>query len=122
MLGTNDCKAVFDDRLKEVPRNLTKLIKAIKKHEAYKFHKPEIHIVSPPPSFPDDKMIEKYHGSAEDIAWLYPRFKEIAVKEGCSFIDTYSILLPQWENLTEDGIHLTLTGQILLSKLISEEL
>lgn len=122
MLGTNDCKSVFDKEIKDVPKNLKKLIKKIKSHEVYVKNKPTIYVVSPPPSWSDDKMKEKYHGSAKDVDWLFPRFKEIAKKEGCTFIDTYSTLQPQWNNLTEDGIHLTSEGQVLLSKLISEEL
>jgi hypothetical protein len=67
-------------------------------------------------------MKEKYHGSAKDIEWLFPRFKEISEKEGCTFIDTYSTLLPQWNKLTADGIHLTSEGQLLISKKISGQL
>ena len=67
-------------------------------------------------------MKEKYHGSAKDIEWLFPRFKEISEKEGCTFIDTYSTLLPQWDKLTADGIHLTLKGQVLIAEIISEQL
>jgi lysophospholipase L1-like esterase/dienelactone hydrolase len=122
MLGTNDCKAVFDKELKDVPKNLRKLIKKIKSHDLYIKHKPTLYVVSPPPSWSDDKMKEKYHGSAKDIEWLFPRFKEISEKEGCTFIDTYSTLLPQWDNLTADGIHLTLKGQVLIAKIISEQL
>ena len=66
-------------------------------------------------------MIKKYHGSAKDIAGLHPRFKEIALKESCTFIDTYSILLPQWDNLTEDGIHLTSEGQQIVAEIIKKE-
>ena len=121
MLGTNDCKAVFDKEIKGVPKNLTRLIKKIKRHDVYIKHKPTIYIVSPPPSWSDEKMKKKYHGSANDIAWLIPRFNEIALKEGCNFIDTYGTLVPQWDNLTEDGIHLTLKGQVLIAEIISEQ-
>jgi lysophospholipase L1-like esterase len=55
-----------------------------------------------------------------DIAWLVPRFKEITEKEGCVFIDTYSELLPIWDQLSVDGIHLTPKGQKMIAKLIKK--
>lgn len=118
MLGTNDCKAIFNDSLRVVPKNMTKLIRKIKAHEVYTTYHPDIYILSPPPCSSDDKMKEKYHGSREDIAWLVPRFKKIAKKEGCEFIDTYSELLPQWDQLTLDGIHLTEKGHQLIAETI----
>jgi lysophospholipase L1-like esterase/dienelactone hydrolase len=120
MLGTNDCKAVFNDSLALVPENMKTLIAKIKAHSSYKKYQPEICIVSPPPCSNDDKMKEKYHGSALDIAWLQSHFKEIAEKEGCVFIDTYSELLPIWDQLTVDGIHLTPKGQKMIAKLIQK--
>ena len=122
MLGTNDCKAIFNDSLHVVSENMKKLILKIKAHEVYKMHHPSIYIVSPPPCVSDDKMKEKYHGSAKDIEWLFPRFKEIAENEECVFINTYSVLLPQWDQFSIDGIHLTEQGQQLIAKTIDEKL
>lgn len=122
MLGTNDCKAVFDDSLKIVPLNMEKLIKKIKAHNAYQKFKPQIYIVSPPPYASDDKLIAKYKGGSADIAWLFPRFEEIATKNGCTFIDTYTKILPLWDYLTEDGIHLKEEGQKMIAKMISDQL
>ena len=122
MLGTNDCKAVFDDQLKAVPENLKTLIHKIKAHKAYQQFQPKIYIVSPPPYAPDEKLIAKYKGGADDIAWLFPKFQKVAQDEDCKFIDVYNKLLPIWNQVTLDGIHLKSSGQQLIAEIILENL
>lgn len=122
MLGTNDCKAVFADSLKMVPGNLDELLKKIKNHPAYqKFH-PDIYVISPPPFGKDEMMEEKYLGGAERIAWLQPEFKMAARENRVIFIDIYSKLLPDWENYSKDGIHLTESGQKIIADAISQSI
>lgn len=118
MLGSNDCKAVFNDSLKLVPLNMKNLIGKIKAHPVYQKYHPEIFVISPPPYASNDKLIEKYKGGSERIAWLFPRFKKIAEEEGCQFIDIYSKLLPVWDTISKDGIHLTAPGQKIISEII----
>lgn len=118
MLGTNDCKAVFNDSLKIVPHNMKTLIEKIKAHPAYQKYHPKIYVVSPPPYASDDKLIAKYKGGSEDMAWLFPRFKKIAEEEGCTFIDVYHTLIPIWSKYTIDGIHMKVPGQRLVAKSI----
>ncbi len=118
MLGTNDCKAVFNDSLRVVPDNFEKMLKLIKKHPVITENLSSVVVVSPPPVGRDEKMIEKYHGGAARMAWLQPRFKKIADKNGAYFIDIYSGLLPEWDKYSKDGIHLTVDGQ----KVIAEEI
>lgn len=122
MLGTNDCKAVFADSLENVPENLEKLIRQIKSHPVYKASTPQIYIVSPPPFGKDEELIEKYYGGTDRIEWLFPRFKKVARKMDCHFIDTYHTLLPVWKEHSIDGIHLTTDGQIMLATMINEAL
>jgi len=122
MLGTNDCKAIFYDSLKQVPRNLTILIKKIKSHPAFKANTPKIHIVSPPPIGKDEVMLKKYHGGAERIAWLYPRFRKVAKKNECAFIDIYSSLLPNWDYYAQEGIHPGPEGQRIIAVRIGDSL
>lgn len=122
MLGTNDCKAVFDDRLAEVPINLERLIQQIKAHPVYRRDRPRLFIVSPPPYAPDAELIPKYYGGAADIAWLFPAFRKVAEQHNAVFIDVYSSLRPQWGKMSEDGIHLLPDGQRWLANRILEHL
>lgn len=111
LLGTNDCKAVFDDSLALVPQNLEKLINRIKAHPVFRQYRPKLYVVSPPPYAPDEQLIPKYHGGAADIAWLFPRFRQVTEKTACTFVDIYTGLLPRWAEVSEDGIHLKTEGQ-----------
>lgn len=120
LLGTNDCKAIFDDSLEQVPKNMELLIAKIQAHDVYRQFSPQIYVVSPPPYAPDAQLIPKYYGGAADIAWLFPRFREVAERTGCTFIDVYSFLLPKWEQLSSDGIHLTPQGQQIIAQGIAE--
>ncbi|MDZ7721796.1 MAG: GDSL-type esterase/lipase family protein [candidate division KSB1 bacterium] len=122
MLGTNDCKAVFDERLHKVPEYMETLINCIKQHPLYKVSNPDIYLISPPPQGKDKIMREKYHGGAERIAWLYPRFKKIAEKTHCPFIDVYSRLRPVWDYYAADGIHPQTEAQRLIARIINKEL
>ncbi len=120
MLGTNDCKAIFNDSLKHAPLNMKILIEKIKAHPVYQKYHPEIFVISPPPYANDDKLIAKYKGGSERMAWLFPQLKKVAEKEGCHFIDIYSKLKPVWDNVTIDGIHLTAAGQKIIADIVSQ--
>jgi lysophospholipase L1-like esterase len=122
MLGTNDCKAVFEPRKHEIPENMDRLLKAIKSHTVYQQYKPQIYVVSPPPCGEDDIMKEKYHGSSERVKWLIPQFKKVAEKNDCTFIDIHTSLAPLWYSLAKDGIHPEEEGQIRLTKIIVNNL
>ena len=65
---------------------------------------------------------EKYYGGRERIEWLYNKFKKLSVKEECRFIDIYSSILPEWESITVDGIHLTTKGQKKIAGMINQKL
>jgi lysophospholipase L1-like esterase/pimeloyl-ACP methyl ester carboxylesterase len=120
MLGTNDCKTIFKDSLKIVPTNMKTLLQKIKAHRAYQKYQPEIFVISPPPYASDDQLAEKYKGGAQRIAWLYPQIRKVAEDEGVHFIDIYAKILPMWENVTTDGIHLTSPGQKIIADMISK--
>ena len=122
MLGTNDCKEIFANYLKKVPENMSELLSKIKEHPVYEKLKPQLFIVSPPPYAPDNMLAEKYHGGAERISYLYSKFKKIAKKEDCIFIDTYSQLEEIFSKLTLDGIHLTAEGQLIIASAIAKKL
>jgi hypothetical protein len=122
MLGTNDCKAVFDKKLEQVPKNLEKLIKKIKAHPVYEMCNPDIYVVSPPPQFSDDKLLSKYHGGKRRIEYLIPEFKKVTEKEGAVYVDVYSKLNKHFERYTTDGIHLNHLGQRIVGESINIEI
>lgn len=115
MLGTNDCKAVFKDKLNQVPKNMNKLICKIKSHPLYKKYHPEIIIVSPPPLAEDNKLKPKYYGGKERIEYFVPEFNKIANAEGCIYVDAYSKMYKWFNNYTTDGIHLSHRGHIMVA-------
>ena len=122
MLGTNDCKAVFANRLKQVPKNMKKLISKIKDHPVYKEYQPEIFMVSPPPFGPPEMLIAKYEGGEKRIEYLRKKFKKIAKRENCVFVDIYSEIKSTFKDITSDGIHLTPEGQKQIAEFISSEI
>ncbi|MBM1105020.1 prolyl oligopeptidase family serine peptidase [Aurantibacter crassamenti] len=122
MLGTNDCKAVFEKRKKEIPRNMAKLLKGIKTHAVYLKYKPQIFVISPPPCGEDDIMLEKYYGSSERVKWLTTKLEKVTRSKGLTYIDIYTPLAPQWSKLAIDGIHPEEEGQLMMSKIIDEHL
>ena len=120
-LGTNDCKAVFDERQKEVPENLTKLISFIQNYP-FKNKKPQITIVSPPPYGPDSIMLEKYRGGDLRVHALVPQFEQIAIDMGCGFINIYDELKPIYNQYSPDGVHMKAEGQKLIARTIQKHI
>ena len=122
MLGTNDCKAVFEKRKKEIPANMDKLLKKIKEHAVYMKYKPQIFVISPPPCGEDHIMKEKYYGSSKRVKWLSAKLEKVTELNDCTYIDVYTTLAPQWSSLAKDGIHPEEEGQIIMSKMIDEHM
>lgn len=121
-LGTNDCKADFDDMLPDVPKHLDALVVRIRGFHYIKKPAPEIIVVSPPPYGPDSILKEKYHGGASRIARLVPELEAVAKKHKIPFIDMYSVLKADYESLAPDGVHMQARGQAIIARAISREL
>jgi len=119
LLGTNDCKKVFDGRSNEVRANLGKLIQLVDEQISDFAINPEIYIVSPPPIGPDSMLMEKYHGGNARLQALLPDFLNVALANECHFIDIYHELNPKFLNWTIDGIHLNAQGSKLVARRIS---
>jgi len=117
LLGTNDCKAVFDDQLKKVPGNLEKLVLSIQNSEAFE-KAPEIIIVSPPPYGPDKILPEKYKGGAKRVKYLHKEFRKVAQKMNVGYVDIHTSLESAFDVLSFDGVHLSEEGQQILAKKI----
>lgn len=122
MLGTNDCKAVFEKRKEEIPTNMDKLLKKIKAHDVYRKYKPQILVISPPLCGKDHIMLEKYYGSSKRVKWLSAKLEKAAELNDCKYIDIYADLAPQWSLLTKDSIHADEEGQIIILKMIAEQM
>lgn len=124
MLGTNDCKAVFDAEFGQVAGNLEKLLVEVKKGIGNNpaIGHPEIWVVSPPPYGPDEKVGAKYVGAAPKAATLAKELKKVAEKNGARYVDTHSLLAPVFPYISKDGVHLTEEGQLLLASMLNERL
>jgi lysophospholipase L1-like esterase len=119
LLGTNDCKTVFDGQLKEVSKNLEKLIAQIREKTK---DESKIFVLTPPPCGPIHLLPERYEGSIDRVRFLKKEFEKVAKKTGIEFIDIHTPLEMIFENLTDDGIHLREEGQIIIAKMINESL
>lgn len=122
MLGTNDCKAIFMDSLEIVPDNMRSLIRRIRDISELQGNKPTILIVSPPPFGPDELVGQKYQGGLERVGWLNEQLIRVADEENVEFINTYEILLPVFNYLSADGVHLNADGQMMIALIIEENL
>lgn len=108
-LGSNDCKAIFDKQQNEAKRNFDKLIKELETSSLTKNSK--IIVLSIPPA-DMTKVSEKYYGMDARILALNDYYrKKITNKKNITFLDTYSLLLPNISTYTEDGVHLNETAQ-----------
>jgi lysophospholipase L1-like esterase/dienelactone hydrolase len=121
MLGTNDCKAEFHKRQREIPENFRRLIEEIKKYYGGQ-HAPELVLISPPPYGQDDQLAEKYKGAAERVRKLNAAFTKIAAQEGLKYIDIQTPLWPLFDVLSEDGVHFNQEGYRLIGHVIQSEL
>ena len=122
MIGTNDCKSVFKDSLSLVPGNMKKLIDGIRLGARLHKGNPLIFIVSPPPFGPDKLVGEKYAGGLERVRQLNEILASMAKTEKIYFIDSFHILLPVFNNLSADGVHLNPDGQMMIARIIQENL
>lgn len=118
-LGTNDVKAMFDNRQEEVAKNLEELLGRIKKHSLYKASKTGLIYVTPPP-LREEGIHPKYKGGNERLARLVPKLKAVASKKGFKVVDIYEPLLGVLDYYATDGVHMTGAGQEIVASRIIE--
>jgi lysophospholipase L1-like esterase len=119
MLGTNDCKKVFQDRIKEVPGFYSQLIDSVKTY--YKNSNcPEIITISPPPIGEDRILKEKYHGGAKRVRYLNEAFQKIARQKNIRYIDIQTPLWVFTDEIMRDGIHFNEEGYRFTGLLIDQ--
>ncbi|HEY6956965.1 MAG TPA: GDSL-type esterase/lipase family protein [Flavisolibacter sp.] len=109
-LGTNDGKAVFADRQKEVPSNLEQLVQKIKTCPYTTINKAKIVIISPPPYGSKAEATEKYKGGNKRVRDMSESFKRIAKQNHCLFVNGYKTPGLDIETMTLDGLHLDAIG------------
>jgi len=109
-LGTNDGKAVFADRQKEVPDNLEKLVKKIKSCPYPTINKAKVIIISPPPYGAKAEATAKYAGGGKRVEAMSKAFQKVAKRNNCLFVNGYKTPGLNVETMTADGLHLDATG------------
>ena len=122
LLGTNDSKAVFDGREREVLENLKSVITGIREFSYPKPRTPNILLVTPPPYGPDSLLAEKYQGGSKRVAYLVKEYQNIAKKMDCDFLDIHAILKEDFQNRSKDGVHLDSLGQQMIAKAIEKRI
>jgi lysophospholipase L1-like esterase len=122
MLGTNDCKAVFDSMQSEIPVNYDKLIESIKSFSYTHSPSPTIIVVTPPPIAEDELMEAKYHGAKSRLEKNLPFYHTIAIKYDFIYVDANTPLQKNFREMTKDGIHLTDDGYVKVATLINQKM
>lgn len=122
LLGTNDCKAVFDTLQDQAVENLDGLIKFLTDYNYPAGKAPEIILITPPSAGADSVLLEKYTGITGRLENLVPHYKKIAEKYGAGFVNSYDLLKPDIDRLNEDGIHLTAEGYRRIAEAINQKL
>ena len=105
-LGTNDAKAVFANRQKEVADNLNHLIKKIRQSSFSVINQAKIIIISPPPYGLKAEVMEKYKGGNKRVKKMSKAFKKVAKQNGCIFVNGYETPGLNINTMTSDGLHL----------------
>lgn len=122
MLGTNDSKYVFRDRKDEVIENMQKLVTFIKNFKYTSGKSPEIILVAPPP-YGDDKILEaKYKGGNKRVRELVRKYRKLATKNNCDFVNEYKQFRKTFMEYSKDGVHLNSEGQIKIAVKIAKEI
>jgi lysophospholipase L1-like esterase len=109
-LGTNDAKAIFADRQKEVPFNLATLINKIKHCGYPAISSATIIIISPPPYGVKADSLPKYEGGDKRVKKMSSSFRKVAKHNGCLFVNGYKTPGLDINTMTADGLHLDAVG------------
>jgi lysophospholipase L1-like esterase/pimeloyl-ACP methyl ester carboxylesterase len=118
-LGTNDTKAIFKDRQKEVPDNFSALLEKIKQYyKPNQLKVPKICVLLPPPVDEQKADTIKYGGADKRLQVNNPLFRSIATIHQVTTIDLYKVLSETISEQTTDGIHLTEKAQFTVAGLI----
>ena len=124
MLGTNDTKEVFHASAEDITKGMEKLIKKSMRHMSVWREKPNILILAP---FPIDPAYESAFeaqsmgkGCSEKSKELAERYKTLAEKFHCHFLDVGSI--PGIEVYPTDYLHLTKKSHQILAEVLAKKI
>ena len=103
MLGTNDLKARFSLTTLDIALGVERLVQVILKSGCgVDGAPPAIILAAPPPINPlDDVGLEMFYGGHEKSASLAQRYKAVAERWGCGFLDVGAVIAVD----AADGIH-----------------
>lgn len=118
-LGTNDAKYDFRDKQNEVIANLELLIKKLQSSHYKSLNNAKIVIKSPTPYGSKSQSQTKYLGGNDRVKVINTKFRKIAKKHHCIFVDTFIPLCIDIETLSNDGLHLDEEGQTKIANLIA---
>ncbi len=109
-LGTNDAKAVFAARQREVATNLETLVRTIKGSRYPVISRAKIIIISPPPYGSKAEALPKYAGGNHRVQAMSNAFQRVAKRNQCLFVDGFHTPGLNIETMTADGLHLDAVG------------
>lgn len=118
-LGTNDAKYDFRSKQNEVYANLERLIKRLQSCQYKSLNRAKIVIKSPTPYGIKSQSQSKYSGGNDRVKEMNAKFRKIAKKYHCIFVDTFTPLYNDIETLSNDGLHLNAEGQKKIADLIA---
>ena len=103
MLGTNDLKARFSLTTLDIALGVERLVQVILNSGCgVDGHPPAILLAAPPPINPlDDEGSEMFCGGSQKSTSLAQRYKAVAKKWGCGFLDVGTVIAVD----ATDGIH-----------------
>ena len=116
-LGTNDAKAVFAERQREVVAKVDTLLGVLLAEVDDR-----VVLVAPPPYGPDGDLLPKYHGGAARVARLAVALDSVALARGLPLADVHEAFASDFADLTRDGVHLTSAGQLRAALYVAEAL
>ncbi len=105
-LGTNDCKNFFSASERVIARGMNRLVETVRRFDYGPAAAPKILIVSPIHMGKEvsHSIFESVdEESARKARQLAPYYREIAVKNGCEFLDASTVAGPGSDQLHMDG-------------------
>ncbi len=119
-LGSNDAKAIFDDRQSEVSSNAATLIRRVKAIPAW--GNPRVFLLLPPPVTEPDHPTAKYAGAPARLTKLRAGLTHLATELDAEIIDPTPLFEPAPARLLRDGVHFTDEGHDLIARAIESAL